>query len=49
MFKDYQDPGTLLQFKTEKITYQVSYCNMSSLTKQYASHIFTKYNIHEER
>ena len=45
---NYVDPGTQFTFKTEKLTYKVSYCNMNYLTKQFASHIFTNFDIHEK-
>ena len=48
MMNNYVDPGTQFTFKTEKLTYKVHYCNMNYLTKQFASHIFTNFDIHEK-
>ena len=44
-FSEYKDPGTILQWRMNDLTYKVNYCNMITLVKEFASNIFKNYCI----
>lgn len=47
IINQYDECGTTLNFKTETFTYKVDYINMITLTKEFAHHVFRKFDIDE--
>ena len=42
------DPGTMIKVKMETYTYQINYCNMLNMTKEFAKFVFDKYGIKKD-